>query len=93
MNITWLDEALNDLQALHRYISADNPAAANRVIKRILDLSSLLSEQPAMGRPGRILNSRELIISGTPYYIPYRVKTNHIQILRVLHGAMQWPAT
>lgn len=42
-----------------------------------------------MGRPGRIPGTRELIISSIPYIIPYRVKNNSIEVLRVLHVAMQ----
>ncbi len=44
-----------------------------------------------MGRPGRVLGTRELIVSSAPYIVPYRVKNNFIEILRVLHVAMEWP--
>lgn len=91
MIIKWLDDAKYDLQALYRYITQENPAAANRVANRILDAVNLLLEQPEIGRQGRVSHTRELIVSGTPYLIPYRVKNNVIEILRVFHGAMQWP--
>ena len=51
----------------------------------------MLSEQPGLGRSGRVANTRELIVSGLPYIIPYRVKNNAIEILRMFHCAMQWP--
>ena len=44
-----------------------------------------------MGRHGRIEGTRELVIPGLPYIIPYRVKNNVIEILRVLHAARKWP--
>ncbi|NNM59294.1 MAG: type II toxin-antitoxin system RelE/ParE family toxin [Legionellales bacterium] len=91
MIIRWLDEAVNDLQSLRRYIAQDNDTAAVRVVKQILHSIGLLSEQPAMGRPGRVANMRELIIANTPYIVPYRVKNNAIEILRVLHCSMKWP--
>lgn len=91
MIIKWLDDAINDLQALRQYIAKDKLSAANRLAKRILNAVSLLSDQPGMGRPGRVLGTRELIIPSTPYIIPYRVKNNSIEILRVLHVAMEWP--
>ncbi|MEO8402738.1 MAG: type II toxin-antitoxin system RelE/ParE family toxin [Gammaproteobacteria bacterium] len=91
MIIKWLDDAVHDLQALHHYIEQENPSAANRIAKRILKAVNLLPLQPAMGRQGRVHTTRELIVSGTPYIIPYRVKNNEIEILRVFHGAMQWP--
>ncbi|PIW88418.1 MAG: type II toxin-antitoxin system mRNA interferase toxin, RelE/StbE family, partial [Nitrospirae bacterium CG_4_8_14_3_um_filter_44_28] len=40
---------------------------------------------------GRVEGTRELVISGLPYIIPYRVKNNTIEILRVLHAARKWP--
>lgn len=91
MIIKWLDDAIYDLQALRQYIAQDKPSAANRVAKRILSTVNLLPEQPGMGRPGRIPGTRELVVSSAPYIIPYRVKNNSIEILRVLHVAIQWP--
>ncbi len=44
-----------------------------------------------IGRPGRRPNTRELIISGTPHIVAYRLKGRETQILRVLHGARRWP--
>lgn len=91
MIIRWLDDAVNDLQSLRLYIAQDNAVAAGRVVRKILRSIELLSEQPGIGRPGRVGNTRELIISGTPYIVPYRVRNNIIEILRVFHCAMQWP--
>jgi toxin ParE1/3/4 len=91
MMIMWLDDAVHDLRSLQQYITSENPSAANRIAKRILESVNLLIEQPAMGRPGRVHNTRELVIVGTPFIIPYRVKNKNIEILRVFHSAMQWP--
>lgn len=91
MIIKWLDDAIYDLQALRQYIAKDKLSAANRLAKRILNAVSLLPDQPSMGRPGRVLGTRELIVSSTSYIVPYRVKNNSIEILRVLHVAMEWP--
>ena len=44
-----------------------------------------------MGRPGRVPGTRELVIPGTPYIVPYRVQGEAIQILRVYHSARRWP--
>lgn len=89
MIIKWLEDAITDLQALQQYIAADNPTAANGVAKRIISAINLLAEQPSIGRHGRVPNTRELVVSGTPYIIPYRVKNNAIEILRVFHSSMQ----
>lgn len=91
MNIHWLDDAVSDLQSLRHYITQDNAIAANRLVKKILNSIEMLSKHPDLGRYGRVLNTRELVISGTPYIVPYQVSSNKIEILRVLHCAMQWP--
>lgn len=91
MIIRWLDDAVDDLRSLRQYISQENTTAAAKIVKKILNSIDMLSEQPGIGRPGRVLNTRELIISGTPYIVPYRVKNNVVEILRVFHCSMLWP--
>ena len=43
------------------------------------------------GRPGRVAGTRELVVTGTPYVAAYQVTRETVRILRVLHGAQQWP--
>ena len=50
-----------------------------------------LREFPALGRPGRVEGTRELIIAGTPYIVPYRVRGDTVEIITVLHSAQRWP--
>jgi addiction module RelE/StbE family toxin len=91
MKIKWVRLALNDLDEAGKYIAQDNPAAASRVLKRIRDATCLLAEQPHAGRAGRVPGTRELVIAGTPFIIPYRVIGDTVQILRVLHAKRKWP--
>lgn len=77
--------------AIAEYIAQDNPAAAHAVREAILRQVGRLAEHPRIGRPGRIEGTRELVISGTPYIVAYRVAGQNVTILRVLHGAQQWP--
>src|SRR5262245_20035456 len=91
MRIQWTKVAERNLDQVEEYIAQDNPRAAVNTVLKIIKAVKLLEEQPAMGRVGRVVDTRELVISGTPYIVPYRVKNDRIQILRVLHGAMQWP--
>jgi len=78
--------ALNDLDEAAEFIAQDNPESASRVLKRIWDAVQMLADHPHVGRAGRVLGTRELVIAGTPFIIPYRVAENTIQVLRVLHG-------
>ena len=91
MRIRWLDQALDELETVRVYIARDNPSAAAKVAQRIRRATKVLTEYPAAGRPGRVLNTRELVVSGTPYILPYRVRGNVLEILRVLHAARKWP--
>jgi toxin ParE1/3/4 len=92
MKIVWLAEAIDDLPALRDYIDQDNSMAAARVVNKIFHSIEILSDQPGAGKQGRVVNTRELVAANIPYIVPYRVKSETIQILRVLHTARQWPA-
>lgn len=74
MQIKWFSDALSDLIEIRNYIKSDKPQTAQNVAKRIIQTVDLLKDNPKMGRQGRRENTRELIISGTPYIIPYMIK-------------------
>jgi toxin ParE1/3/4 len=92
MNIVWSPEAIDDLVSLRAFIAEDNPAAAERVALHIVrNVEEFLVRHPEMGRPGRVPGTRELVVPRTPYIVPYRVRNNVLQVLRVYHGARRWP--
>jgi toxin ParE1/3/4 len=92
MNVVWSIQAIEDLSFLRAYIAEDSPAGARRIATRILQtVENLLSDNPNIGRPGRVPGTRELVIPRTPYIIPYRVHDGNIQILRVYHSSRRWP--
>ncbi len=82
---------MDDLEDIADYISQDNPEAARRVVSRLWNAVKSLAQQPKMGRPGRVYGTRELVVRDTPFVVPYRVVDSEIQVLRVLHGARDWP--
>jgi toxin ParE1/3/4 len=88
----WSPQAIDDLTALRAYIAEEDPAAAQRVAIRIVEsVEMLLSANPAIGRPGRVPGTRELVVPRTPFIVPYRLQGNTLQILRIFHGARRWP--
>ncbi len=91
MHVRWLKRALKNLDDEAEYIARDNPQAAARIVERIAASIDRLATHPASGRPGRVPGTRELVISGTPYVVPYRVRDETVQILRVFHAARKWP--
>jgi toxin ParE1/3/4 len=91
LRIKWLKRALLDLDEAESYITRDNPSAAAEVVLRIVKAVSMLGLQTGLGRPGRVSGTRELVVPDTPYIVPYRVKENTIQVLRVYHSSRKWP--
>jgi toxin ParE1/3/4 len=91
VRVRWLRTALANLDAEADYIAQENPAAAGRIVLRIFRAVNLLKENPAVGRAGRVPGTRELVVADTPYIVPYRVRGDAVEILRVFHAARKWP--
>ena len=91
MKVVLSPQARADLREIFLYIAKDNPAAARLVLTRIRERVAELKDNPHLGRPGRVPGTRELIIAKTSYLIPYQVRGDSLQILRVYHGSRQWP--
>lgn len=93
MRVRWLRKALLNLDQAANYIAQDNPKAAAEFVIHLRDSALMLGEQPNLGRVGRISGTRELVIANYPYILPYRVRNDAVEILRILHTARKWPAT
>jgi toxin ParE1/3/4 len=91
VRVRWSRRAVGDLRHARAYIEEHDPEAARHVAARILSAAESLSTFPARGRAGRVFGTRELVVSGTPYVVIYRVKGDVVEIARVLHGARRWP--
>jgi toxin ParE1/3/4 len=91
VRLEWRPRALADLQALRAHIAREQPAAATRVARRVLAAAELLLVYPEVGRMGRAPGTRELAVARTPYLLIYRHQGETVSILRVLHGAQNWP--
>ncbi len=92
MRVRWLRKALQNLDDEAAYIAAEDPKAARAVVDHVQAAVASLAEQPALGRPGRVPGTRELIVLQTHYVVPYRVRGEVIEILRVFHTSRRTPA-
>jgi len=94
MEVRWLRKALQNLDQEAEYIAQDDPEAARQVVRRIQHTVALLADNPAMGHAGRLPDTRELVVPGTRYIIPYRVRprAGRIEILRVFHASRRLPS-
>lgn len=91
MRIKWLRTALRNLDDEATHIALDDVSAAQTVVRRILEAVAQLAEQPGLGRPGRVPDTRELVVLKTRYIVPYRVRGDTISILRVFHTSRRLP--
>jgi addiction module RelE/StbE family toxin len=81
----------HDLQQIFEYIADDNVNAASKLLNEIDERVTLLLDNPSLGRAGRVENTKELVLTGTNYILPYRVVKKQIQILAVFHTSREWP--
>lgn len=93
MRVKWLRKALLNLDNEASYIAPDNPKVAAEFVIHLRDSALILGDQPNLGRPGRILGTRELVVAKFPYILPYRVRNETVEILRVFHTARKWPVS
>ena len=91
MRVKWLRKALRNLDDEATYIAADDASAARLVVGRVLDAVAQLADQPGLGRPGRVPGTRELIVRKTRYIVPYRVRGDTVEILRLFHSSRRLP--
>jgi toxin ParE1/3/4 len=89
--VVWSPRAIAHLGELRAYIARDNPNAATRVGRTLLAAVERLAEMPNLGRPGRIAGTREVVVPGTPYVIPYRMRGDRLEVIAVFHGRQKWP--
>ncbi|MDD3884378.1 MAG: type II toxin-antitoxin system RelE/ParE family toxin [Gallionella sp.] len=91
MKLRYTLQARSDLAEIYEYISQENLPAARSVIQIIRKSAEALSENPLVGRVGRVAGTRELAIARLPFLLAYRADKNELQILSVIHTARMWP--
>lgn len=90
--IQWTDGATRDLDQAYDYIALNNSqATAERIRGHIVETVQQLDAFPMSGRTGRVPDTRELVIPGTPFIAAYAIHQERIVVLAVYHGARRWP--
>ncbi|MBI3015296.1 MAG: type II toxin-antitoxin system RelE/ParE family toxin [Candidatus Tectomicrobia bacterium] len=89
MKVHWTDAAEGHLDALYAYIAQDSPEYARRMVDRLTRRSQQIAEFPFSGRrvPEYDIDQIREVIEG-PYRIIYHIKPDQIDVLAVIHGAM-----
>jgi addiction module RelE/StbE family toxin len=91
MQLRWTEEAANDLERIADYLLIHAPDRAQELVRRVYDAPTALLTFPNRGRPGKREGTRELVLAPLPYIVVYTVRGNLVFVVRILHGAQQWP--
>jgi toxin ParE1/3/4 len=91
MEVRWSPEAADDLAGIVQYIQRDSADVARKVAAIVIDAVGGLSLFSNRGRMGRIEGTRELIIAALPWIAVYRVRDEAVEVVRIYHGAQNWP--
>jgi len=92
MAVKWTRTALANLGQMAEHIAQDNPGRAGSFVQEIREQAILLASFPTLGRPGRVMGTRELVAHKN-YIIAYRVRGKDVEVIRVQHVAKRWPAS
>lgn len=89
MRVHWTETAENHLAAIHNYIAQNSPEYAQQMVDRLTRRSQQISDFPLSGRrvPEYDADQIREMIEG-PYRIIYHIKPDQIDVLCVIHSAM-----
>lgn len=86
MNVRWTPSAVRDLNGISFYLEREaGISIANRVCRALYNSIQALRSHPYLGRPGKRVNTRELVQGR--YVIVYEIKAESVDILRIWHSA------
>jgi addiction module RelE/StbE family toxin len=91
MKARFSERAIRNLTSIWDHIAKDSPEAASRVVGNIVEAALRLEQFPLSGRAGRIQGTRELVVPGLPYIVPYRLVDDMVLISSVIHATRKWP--
>lgn len=93
MRTVWTDEAIDDLENLLAwYYQQSWPATAAAVETRILAQIDALQNRPERVRASeRLPGTRELVVHRLAYVVFFRVLSDEIQVLNIVHTARKFP--
>jgi toxin ParE1/3/4 len=91
LKVVWTAPADRDTDAIWEHVAKDDIDAADYVCDRLRSLALMLESHREIGRRGSWTGTRELVAHDLPYFLVYRIANAKVEILRVIHGAQDWP--
>ena len=91
MKIIFLSSSSDDLRWFKRYYVSVFPQGRKKADKHYLNALSVLRKNPHIGHPSENFPmAREYDVTRTPFSFIYRVKQDHIEIIRVIDNRSNW---
>lgn len=85
MRVRFAAQAGRHLDAIFRFIAAENPRAASELVGTIMRVTERLASFPHLGRPARPPSRCVLKVPGVPYRVYYRIVGDEIRITAIRH--------
>jgi toxin ParE1/3/4 len=94
MQVVRRPKFIDDLADAYAWIATDNPSAADRLLALIAVVISRLQPYPFIGASREELGAgvRSIRVRPFPHLIFYRVDGETITLIRLLHGARDFPS-
>jgi toxin ParE1/3/4 len=89
--VVYSPDARRDYEEIYLYIAADNPTAAENLLRTFDKKLQLALNSPGMGEPHPELGEGLRTLKAGRYIIFYREVPEGIQVVRVIHGARDIP--
>ena len=91
MRLRWTEGAARDLENITYYLLDSTPQHGPHLVRSIYAAIAALPRFPNRGRVGKKAGTLELVLPSLPYLVVYQIAGEVIYVVRILHGAQQWP--
>ncbi len=86
IKVHWTNRAKARLRLIHQYIAEDSPKSALQVVDRVTARSQQLAELPRSGRQVPEYQRNDICeLLEKPYRIIYKIKSDQIDVLTIMH--------
>ncbi len=86
--IVWTPQAVEDVEAIHRYVARDSVRYADLLVERIVEAIERVGAFPLSGRVVPEIGDEAIreVVHGN-YRIVYRIRDEAVEVLTVFHAA------
>ncbi|MCA1597979.1 MAG: type II toxin-antitoxin system RelE/ParE family toxin [Chloroflexi bacterium] len=91
MRVHWTKRALRRIDQHIDFIARWSPSAGYHMGQRVRHAVENLADHPLLGREGRYIGTRELVVESGRYIVVYRVRGQVVQIVTIHDARQEWP--